>query len=324
MTLRGFRDVEIRHLVALRAVAEERSFGRAAERLGFTQSAISQQIAALEHLIGEQLFHRPGGPKPVEVTAAGRLVLEHAGFILDRLALAEDELKGYRTGTTGRLVVGTYQSVSVKVLPEVIARLRPSRPELDIRPFESDDNDLLLSLLMAGELDLTFTVAPIQRERVQVIDLCVDPFVVVSLPDFEAGKSAVPVDALVGVGLVGCHANDACQNRIDAGLRAAGVEPRYVFRSSDNAAIQAMVRAGTGQAVMPLLGVDMADKSVLVRPTDPPLPPRTIALALAADRPLPPSAEPFIEMTKKVAAEVQSDRFLPPLGEKREIASPDR
>ena len=56
------QDIEIRQLRALQAVAEEGSFGRAAERLGFTQSAISQQIAALERAVGDKVFDRPGGP----------------------------------------------------------------------------------------------------------------------------------------------------------------------------------------------------------------------------------------------------------------------
>src|SRR5262245_39147462 len=65
--------VELRHLAALQAIAEEGSFGRAAKRLGYTQSAISQQVATLERIVGEKLVERPGGPRPVALTEAGRL-----------------------------------------------------------------------------------------------------------------------------------------------------------------------------------------------------------------------------------------------------------
>ena len=65
--------VEVRHFAALEAVAREGSFGRAAESLGYTQSAISQQIQTLERLVGERLLERPGGPRAVSLTEAGRL-----------------------------------------------------------------------------------------------------------------------------------------------------------------------------------------------------------------------------------------------------------
>src|SRR5689334_10918861 len=122
------RDVEIRQLRALQAVAEEGSFGRAAERLGFTQSAISQQIAALERAVGDKVFDRPGGPKRVELTPTGQVLLEYAGALLAELRVAEDNLRSLRAGEIGRLVVGSMQSVSVNVLPEVLGQLRQERP----------------------------------------------------------------------------------------------------------------------------------------------------------------------------------------------------
>ena len=65
--------LDLRHLIALKAIADEGSFGKAAERLGYTQSAISQQIAALERIVGLRLIERPGGPRPISLTEAGRI-----------------------------------------------------------------------------------------------------------------------------------------------------------------------------------------------------------------------------------------------------------
>ena len=97
-TARAYRDpvsrdswlgIELRHFAALAAVAEERSFRRAADRLGYVQSAISRQIAYLEQLTGERLIERSQGPKPVELTEAGELLLNRedraAGPIWTRL-----------------------------------------------------------------------------------------------------------------------------------------------------------------------------------------------------------------------------------------------
>src|SRR2546427_778200 len=80
--------VELRHFLALEAVAREGSFGKAATALGYTQSAVSQQIATLERIVGHRLIDRPGGPKPVSLTEAGRLLLTHAGAIAARVAAA--------------------------------------------------------------------------------------------------------------------------------------------------------------------------------------------------------------------------------------------
>ena len=74
----GLPGLELRHLVALVAVADSGTFSRAAEQLGYTQSAVSQQIAALERVTGTPLFDRPGGPRPVQPTEAGAVLTEHA------------------------------------------------------------------------------------------------------------------------------------------------------------------------------------------------------------------------------------------------------
>ena len=120
-TLEG---LDVRHLRALLAVVEHGTFASAAEALGFTQSAVSQQIASLERLVGERLFDRPGGPKPVTLTAAGRMVLRHAERIIEQVAVFERDLNGHKSGTVGRIEVGVFQSVAVKVLPAVVGRLR--------------------------------------------------------------------------------------------------------------------------------------------------------------------------------------------------------
>src|SRR6187397_2596703 len=106
--------VEVRHFAALDAVAREGSFGRAAESLGYTQSAISQQIATLEKIVGETLVERPGGPRAVSLTDAGEVLLRHAEAIVARLDAARADIAALRAGETGALRVGTYQSVGAR------------------------------------------------------------------------------------------------------------------------------------------------------------------------------------------------------------------
>ena len=121
-------DLELRHLSALRAVAETGTFGKAATKLGFSQSAVSQQIASLERIVGASMFERPGGPRPVTLTPAGEVLLPHAVSILDRVRVTEADLAGFLAGEIGTLRVGTFQSVSVRILPDLLTSSATSTP----------------------------------------------------------------------------------------------------------------------------------------------------------------------------------------------------
>src|SRR4029079_5427472 len=88
----NWHGVELRHLIALRAVATERSFSAAARSLGYTQSAVSGQILTLERLIGARLFVRVRGTRPLELTSEGRILLTHATAMLAQLDAAQQEM----------------------------------------------------------------------------------------------------------------------------------------------------------------------------------------------------------------------------------------
>lgn len=302
------RDLEIRHLIALVAVADDRTFGRAAERLGYTQSAISQQIAALERVVGAPLFDRPGGPRPVELTPLGRLLTHHAREVLARVETAAKEASRFQAGVIGRLDVGTFQSVSTALLPAILGRLRAERPQLDAHLFESDLHDDLVRRVVEGELDVTFLVNQ-EAPELESSLLFTDPFVVVALPD-AVGHDAVRVIMLKEQPLIGQN-DTTCQRFVDDGLRAVGVEPDYVFRSSDNSAVAAMVRAGMGMAVLPLLAVDTSDPRLAIRPLDPPIPPRRISIGWRRGRTLSPAAERFVALAQEEAATLRGRELAP-------------
>src|SRR3954471_25028538 len=153
--------LELRHLVALKRIAEEGTFGRAARRLGYTQSAISQQIAMLERIVGQRLIDRPGGPRPVSLTEAGELLLRHADSIAARLQAAQADLAALDAGDAGPLRIGTYQSVGAKVLPSLLREFTAEWPRVDITLRESSDDRELTLLVESGELDLSFVVLPL-------------------------------------------------------------------------------------------------------------------------------------------------------------------
>ena len=154
-------SLELRYLVALVTVGNERSFGRAADRLGYTQSAVSQQIAALERSVGLKLVTRPGGRRPVELTEAGERLARHAENIVSSVQLASAEMASLADGRTGSLSVGIYQSIGIRLLPGIVRRLTETCPDIELETVEATDDAEQLERLANGDLDLAFTVVPI-------------------------------------------------------------------------------------------------------------------------------------------------------------------
>ena len=179
--------VELRHLAALEAVAREGTFGRAAVSLGYTQSAISQQIQTLERLVGERLLERPGGPRAVSLTEAGALLLRHAESIIARLHAAQADMAALSQGQTGALRIGTFQSVGAKVLPNVMRRFLAAWPHVELELTESASDDDLLRLIERGELELAFAMLPTLEGPFESQEILRDPYVLLVPADHELG-----------------------------------------------------------------------------------------------------------------------------------------
>jgi len=293
-------DIETRHLIALQAVADEGGFAAAADALGYSQAAISQQISGLEKVIGMPVFDRPGGPRPATLTPAGRIVLRHGRLVLSRLDAIAQDLRLLQSGTGGRVVCGTFQSITVALLPDLVAAMKVEMPDVTLSLYEDDSGDVLLERLLAGDIDVTFFTDPADDQRAEFIPLGVDPFMVLAPADVKLGKGAYPVRDLLGVPLIG-QKESPYQSRIDDGLRSLGVSPRYTFRTNDNGGVQAMVRAGLGHAVMPRLAIDVHDPGIQVRPLTPSITPRTIYIALRREGARLPAAERLVALARRTS-----------------------
>jgi DNA-binding transcriptional LysR family regulator len=158
----GWHGVELRHLAALQAVARERSFSAAAASLGYTQSAISGQIVALERVIGARLVDRLRGSRLVELTEEGEVLLSHAAAIAARLEAAQADIAMLRAGSRQMLRVGTFETVSRSMVADVLQRLASEHPSLDVSLRESNEPDGLLDQLERGRLDLAFALLPMR------------------------------------------------------------------------------------------------------------------------------------------------------------------
>ena len=308
LLMSNLRDLEIRHLVALDTVATEGTFARAADKLGYTQSAISQQIASLEKVVDARVFDRPGGPRPVTLTPFGEQLLLASRDLLCRVDCMAEDLKRFRTGEVGKLTVGSFQSMSATVLPLVLGRMRDTHPGVEIRVFDQRPRR------SAGSGDGAGRVRPRRsssarwptassRGTCSTIRSCwlLDPA--------SSRRAPVSLVDIAAEPMIGQHHN-SCQLMNETGLRSHGLEPNYVFRTNDNVATAAMVRAGMGVAVMPLLCVEPDDPRISLHPLQPAIPDRSIFIAWRSGRTLSPVAERFIELAVEVSAEF-ADRTLP-------------
>jgi DNA-binding transcriptional LysR family regulator len=285
--------VELRHFAALQAVASAGSFGRAAERLGYTQSAISQQIATLERIVGEKLVERPGGPRPVSLTEAGQLLLRHADSIVARLQAAQADLQALRAGEAGTLRVGTFQSAGARVLPEIMRRFTAQWPLIEVM-LEEHDDEVIANALERGELDVGFLLLPIGDAPLATVELLRDPYVLVVAAGSPLADGPPSLQEIARQPLVGFRSGPST-DPIEAAFRAARVEPRWAFRSNDNQTVQGLVAAGMGCAIVPLLTVDTGDPRIVAVDLGEAVEPRVVGIGRHRDRYASPAARAFID-----------------------------
>jgi DNA-binding transcriptional LysR family regulator len=301
--------LELRHLITLEAVARHRSFRKAALYLNYTQSGISQQVAALERIVGERLIERPGGSRPVGLTSAGEIVLRHAKAIFHEITAAQADVAVLNGGTTGALRIGAFQSVSAALVPELIRQLPREQPDLTVDLVHTTADGELFALLEEGKLDLTFAILPLPEGPFEAVELFADP-VVLMVPlasPLTRRSDPVGLDELAGLPLIMSH---DCRylNSFETRMQERGYEPNVVHRTDDNGTLYGLITGGAGAAVVTQLVADGAQGSVATVELEEPLPPRRIALAWRKDREFLPKHEALLELVRSVCHDLGLDR----------------
>jgi DNA-binding transcriptional LysR family regulator len=188
--------MELRHLRYFVAVAEERHFGRAAERLSIAQPPLSMQIQALERELGSQLFRR--NRRAVELTEAGRLLLQEAYRVLADVDRAIEVVRRAERGEKGTVQVGFTSSASFNpFVMQAIRRFRESFPDVGIMLVE-DNTEPLAEMLKEGSLDAAFLRPPITPKRDIQIDTLLQEEMLIALPAGHrlANEPALPLSSL--------------------------------------------------------------------------------------------------------------------------------
>ena len=261
--------LDVRRMRVLREVAQRGSFSAAAEALSFTQSAVSQQIAALEREAGAVLVER--NARGVRLTEAGEAVVRHTDAILARLEEAEAELEAIAGLRGGRLRLAAFESAAATVMPLAIARFTKAHPavELSMTLMEPED---ALPAMRAGDIDLAITFGaghPGDREGdgFDHVHLLEDPMYLVLGADHPlAHRRGVRLADLAGEAWIGGPADCECNRLISRACSRAGFDPRIAFETDDYTAVQGFVAAGVGVSIIAELGLRTVRDDIVIRP----------------------------------------------------------
>jgi len=245
--------IELRHMRYFLAVADELNFGRAAEKLGIAQPNLSQQIKALEEIVGTLLFDRT--QRSVRLTAAGEHFVAEAK---ETLAHADAALIGARRagrGEVGRIAVGYVGSATYTgVLVSIMAAFRDDYPDVEIELSEIEMQDQIRGIA-AGTLDIGFIRPPIELPIGIGSSLIMQEEIVVALSSRHplAGLDSVPLSALSGEAFITPRhaANVSFHKHTTDACRAAGFTPRLGQQAAHFVTIVSMVAIGLGVALVP-------------------------------------------------------------------------
>ncbi len=295
----SWHGVELRHLAALEAIDKAGSFSGAGARMGYSQSAISGQIATLERLVGARLVTRLRGSRKVAITPEGQVLLDHAKVINARLSAARADLNSARDDGSPVLRIGTFQSVSQTLLPGLFRRLLQEPAPVATSLREDADIEHLVELLAAGELDVAFVLLPIAHAELETVEVLRDPWTIVVRHDHPLAclrRPIVPTD-LSQLPLV-TYERCRSQSFIEGSLSAAGAQLRVVTRLADYRSVLTLAGAGLGCGLVPRLAVE-ADLEASARGrlrmlTLADQPPRLIGLAWNTERRMSDVVERFI------------------------------
>ncbi|MEV7207146.1 MULTISPECIES: LysR family transcriptional regulator [unclassified Streptomyces] len=264
--------LDLQRLRALHAVSVHGTVGAAAAALGFTPSAVSQQIAKLERETRTVLFEREG--RGVRLTDDAWQLVGVASELLAIVERAETRLEERRGVPSGRLTIAAFASAARGLLPSVLADLAVRHPALDVRLTEVDPHlsvDLVakgaVDLVVAHDWDIAPLPAPAGVEQARIgEDLC---DLLVPEGHRLAGRSAVRRSELGGERWICQPPGRVCHDWLMRTLRGAGHEPDIVHQADENPTLVALVAAGLGIALIPRLGRGPLPVGVVEVPLDP-------------------------------------------------------
>src|SRR5665213_3010153 len=302
--------LNLNRLRILVEVASCGSFSAAADALSYTQSAVSQQIAALEAETGVTLIERL--PRGVRLTPAGQVLLEYAEGIIARLHAAEAEMAAIAGLRGGQLRMASFPTAGATLMPLAIAIFRAQHPEVELTLAEGEPEEIA-PRLSAGEFDIALlfefegtseSLGP-EIERTELFE---DPmFLAVPADHALARRRTLRLENLRAEAWIQTSAASACARHVVRSCHAAGFEPIVSFESDDYQTVQGLVAAGVGVALIPKLALSGARDDIAIRALSPRNPVRRVIVATPAGTRLTAAATAMRQVIADVAT-----RFVGP------------
>lgn len=270
--------LDVNRLRVLRAVVASGTVQAAANHLGYTPSAISQQLAALQRETGLTLFEKSG--RGIAPTATGLLLAEGSNEVMDSLGRLDGLVDDLREGRTGNLTIGTISSAGQWWIPSVANTLTEKFPEVLL---SVDLNEAPMVVAPNYDIDIRTedpTEAPIQVPGYRRCELAVEPYLLLVPADHPlAARPSVAAAELSSERWIDDQSgHTSCSIIRDSAWRAAGFTPRYIARAADSHAAITFVGAGVGITVLPRLAIGTPPDTVAVLEIDEPKPQRRIVM----------------------------------------------
>lgn len=266
--------IDVNGLKVIRAIGEEGGFTAAADRLGYSQPAVSQLVRRLERRLGTALVERSG--RSVRLTEAGKVLSRHAVTVLAAIDAAQEEVAAIAGLRAGRVRVMAFPSSSATLVPQALASLRAAHPSLTVSFAEAEPPESVAAL-RSGECDVAvaFTYPGTEDQQTDVSGLTAVPLlddeVQVALPSAHSRATASAIalaDLADETWIAGCP---QCRGHLLSIARRDGFEPRVDFATDDYVAVLGLVAAGLGVALVPGLVLRTAHHhDVVLRPLAPP------------------------------------------------------
>ncbi|MGW6744504.1 LysR family transcriptional regulator [Streptomyces sp. NPDC055025] len=292
-----------RRMQLLRAVVTSGSVTAAARNLGYTPSAVSQQMAVLEKEAGIALLERTG--RGVRPTEAGRVLTDYAAVIDRHFTEAETELAELRAGRTGRVAVRYFATAGAALVAPAVAALRREQPGVQVELKLSDPNDPLPEV-RNRLADVALVVRPrdqLSVDGVRFVHLLDDRYSAV-LPEGHrlAAKRELDLTDLAEEPWVGSDQPGPCLEPVLDACGSAGFSPNFVVESGDYDTAQGFVAAGLGISLIPEMGLGNRHPAVVVRPVRNPEPIRTIYAAVRDPSPAQPAVHRLLDALRNTTA----------------------